>query len=103
MNIPIRGREDIIAEVLATRKAEIIDNCVEDGTIPEDLTIESVAESVLEIYAEELPDDTKLEDIEPTIYDWWGEIMDAVRESFEPTAREEAMQDIQNETMRNLL
>lgn len=102
MKIEVKGREEIIREVLAAHKEEIIQDCVDDGTIPEDLTIESVAEMVLDVY-EELPEDTKLADIEPIIYDWWNEILDAVRESFEPNPREEALRDIQNETMRNLL
>lgn len=86
----------VLARKLNSFKDEIITYAVDnyDRYDPEWL-----AEEVCEIWWEDLPKNVTPQEVERIIKSWDSEIQDEIKESFEPTALEEARQDLMRETM----
>lgn len=100
--IAIKDRLDIINEVLTKEKDSIITYAVENF---EEYSPEWLTDYVIDLYRDEtgdLPQDTRVKDVLPIIESWYDEIADEIALSLEPTAREEAMADIREETIRSL-
>ena len=98
-------RDEEISAFLETKKSEIIETAVEnagDRGEPIEPNYDELAATVAEYYEEDLPLNVRPEEIAPTLETWSDDFMDAIRESFEPTALEEAWQDIRDETARRL-
>lgn len=94
-----RLRRPTLKRTLTKFKDEIIGYAVDQW---DEYSPEWLAEQVVDIWWEDLPEDIKPSDVEPIIKEWEKEILDEIQESLEPTAREEAICDIMNETLKGI-
>ena len=93
------SRKAIITRKLNSFKDEIITYAVDNY---DRYDSEWLAEEVCEIWWEDLPEDITPKEVEEIIKTWDSEIQDAIKDSFEPTALEEAREDLMRETLFSL-
>lgn len=92
-------RPPSLPRILGRFKEEIIEFAVDRW---DEYSPDWLAQQVVDIWWEDLPENIKPEQVEPIIWEWDSEIRDRIKESSEPTPREEAIRDIMNETMKGL-
>lgn len=99
MQVQVKDRKQILREVLSGEMEEILEFAVDQGA---DYSEEKLAEYLFNLHEDvaDLPADTKLADLEEVLAEFSERIEDAVRESFEPLGREEALKDIYAESAR---
>lgn len=81
---------------LEAHKEEIINFAVDQW---EDYSPEWLAVQVIELYEDTLPGGVTFEKVLKVISLWEDEILTRIDESFEPSAREEALRDLERDTL----
>lgn len=93
------SRPKDLKEILDSYKNEIIEIAIDVDNYEKWYNSEWLAEKVAEIYEDDIPEDTKVEDIEKIVLEWDDDIKQAFLDSLEESPLEEAMRDIRNETI----
>jgi len=88
-----------LERILGKFKSEIINFAADQWT---EYSTEWLASQVVEIWWEDLPKNVSVKEVEQIVARWDKEIRDLIDESFEPSPREEALKEIQQETLRGL-
>lgn len=95
-----RNREKIkLRQILEKHKNEIIDFAVDEW---ESYSPEWLARQMVEAL-EDLSENTTSSQLEEIFNEWDEEIVKAIKDSFEPSARTEALRELERDTINNIL
>ena len=93
-------RPQSLSRILNKFKEEIIEFAVDQW---QDYSPDWLAQQIVEIWWEDLPENITATQVEDIINLWDSEIRDLIKESFEPTSREEALREYQQQALKGAL